>query len=183
MLEDLPLPTARDWIIPCPFDLSPDDDLHAALDQMVKHRASAAPVLDGEGKLVGMLTEKDCLRVLSSAAYEGDIQEGTVADFHSPVALSIEPQMDIFRVAELFLANNFPVLPVVEDGHLIGQVSRQSVLEGIQMLRAALDDRQKRFESEAGHQADRPRSIESMQRLFANARNRDQLVRQIGRKH
>ncbi len=183
MLEDLSLPTARDWVAPCPFDLSPDDDLHAALDQMVKHRASAAPVLDGAGRLVGMLTEKDCLRVLSSAAYEGDLQEGTVADFHSAVAMSIEPGMDLFRVAELFLSNNFPVLPVVENGRLIGQVSRQSVLEGIQTLRGALEERQKRFEAEAGHQADRPRSIESMQRIVANARNRDQLVRQIGRKH
>jgi len=182
MLEDLLLPTARDRMIPCPFELSPGDDLHEALDQMVKYGASAAPVLDASSKLVGMLTEKDSLRVLSSAAYDGEIKEGTVADFLSPIGAPIEPTMDLFRVAELFLATNFPVLPVVEDGRVVGQVSRQAVLAGIQALRASLDQRQARLAAVAGHQADRPRSIESLQRVFANARSRGELVRQIGRK-
>jgi len=182
MLEDLKLPTARDWMVRSPIRLAPDDDLFDAIDRMVEHGASAVPVLDQQGHLLGMLTEKDCIRVVSAIAYDGDAKDGIVEDFQSPVRVLIEPDMDLFRVAEQFLATNFPVLPVVDGGKLVGQISRQAMLEGIQELRTQVLTRLSQREHQAGRQTDRPRSIESLQRFFANAHNRDQLVSQIGRK-
>lgn len=180
-MDEHSLPTASDWMTPSPLDLRPDDELFAALEGLVKHRASAAPVLGPTGQLLGMLTEKDCLRVLSSFTYDGDAQEGTVADYLSPVRIVVEPTMDLFRVAEIFLGTNFPVLPVVSSGRLVGLISRQAMLQGILDLRARLLRNLAQAEAQAGRQADRPRSIEHMQQVFASARNRDQLVRLIGR--
>ncbi len=182
MQDDFSIPTARDWLQASPFSLSPEDDLFDALELLVKHDAAAAPVADKQGKLLGLLTEKDCLRVLSSVAYDGDMKEGCVADFMSEVRVIVRPDMDLFAVAEQFLATNFPVLPVVESDKLVGLIGRQSMLSGILTLREDLFRGLAKVEAEAGHQADRPRSIERMQQVFASAGNRDQLVRLVGRR-
>jgi CBS domain-containing protein len=163
------------------LSFSPEDDLFEAIDLLLENHFAAAPVIDEDHCLLGMLTEKDCLRVLSNVAYEDDLLGGSVRDFQSAIRALCEPGMDIFRVADLFLSTNFPLLPVVEDGRLCGVVSRRDLLRGVGAFRKQIDRERFALESAAGHQADRPRSIESMQRAAAN-QSRDQLVRLFGRK-
>ena len=88
--------------------------------------------------------------------------------------------MDIFRVAEMFLATNFPILPVVEEGKLCGLISRLAMLRGIQTYRLQMERERTQREVIAGHQADRPRTIVNMQRTVAN-QTKEQLVRLFGR--
>ena len=175
------LPTAQDWMAESPFVLSPDEDLFVAIDLLVKHELAAAPVVDEDGQLLGLLTEKDCLRVLSNLAYAEDLLvAGKVSEFKSAVRMICEPGMDIFRVAEMFLATNFPILPVVEEGKLCGLISRLAMLRGIQTYRLQMERERTQREVIAGHQADRPRTIENMQRTVAN-QTKEQLVRLFGR--
>jgi len=175
------IPTARDCMTKSALSFSPEDDLFWAIDLLLENHFAAAPVIDEDRCLLGMLTEKDCLRVLSNVAYEDDLQGGSVRDFQSAIRAICEPLMDIFRVADLFLSTNFPLLPVVEGGKLCGVISRRDVLRGVGAFREQMDRERSALESAAGHQADRPRSIESMQRAAAN-QSRDQLVRLFGRK-
>ncbi len=181
-MSDVLLPTARDWMFPSPFTLAPDQDLFTAMDLLLKHKLAAAPVVDAKDHLLGMLTEKDCLRVLSNVTFEEEFLEGgKVEDFQSAIRLVCEPTMDIFRAVEMFLATNFPLLPVVEQGRLCGLISRQAMLQGIQAFRRQLEQRRMEQERFAGRQADRPRGIERMQRLVAS-QTREQLVRLFGRR-
>lgn len=181
-MSEVLLPTARDWMFKSPFTLSPEQDLFTAIDLLVKHQLAAAPVVDAEEHLLGMLTEKDCLRVLSNLTYGEDLLvDGQVKEYQSAIRMICEPSMDIFRVVEMFLATNFPILPVVENGRLRGLISRLSMLRGIQSFRTRLDQARHQREKLAGHQADRPRTIESMQRTVAN-QTKEQLVRIFGRK-
>jgi Sec-independent protein translocase protein TatA len=55
------------------------------------------------------------------------------------------------------------------------------MLRGIRAFRKEIDRVQAQLEKEAGHQADRPRTIESMQRTVAN-QTREQLVRLFTRR-
>ncbi|MEM9555887.1 MAG: CBS domain-containing protein [Acidobacteriota bacterium] len=174
-MAELRLPMARDFMVSPPAILSPETYLLEAIDRLVEVNVGAAPVVDADGCLRGMLTEKDCLRILSSLTYDAG-QDGQVADYLSPVARPCEPSMDIFRVAELFLQNNFPVLPVEENGSLCGVISRAALLRGIQTLRTRLEREHSSFESVAGRQADRPRDIAARQRAAADA-TPEQLVR------
>lgn len=179
-MTDFSLPTARDFMSTGGCTLTADMDLLDAVDRLIAHNCSAAPVVGGGGELLGMLTEKDCLRILARLTYDSPASPGVVSEFQSPVACICEPDMDLFRVAKLFLDNNFPVLPVEEGGKLIGTISRQGMLRGIQALRDQVAIMQKRFEQEAGRQADRPRGIENMQRKAASW-SPEQLVRVFGR--
>lgn len=180
-MSDMALPTARDWMVPSPFVIDPGMDLFDAIALLVRHRMPAAPVVDESGQLLGMLTEKDCLRVLSRVAYDDGLDGGTVRDFQSKVRVVCEPDMDLFRVLEPFLATNFPMLPVVEDGRLVGLIRRHDLLRQILEYREVLDRQLHARESQAGRQADRPRGIETLQRTAA-AQSREQLVRLLGRK-
>lgn len=175
-MSELVIPTARDWMNPDAFCLRPEDDLFTAVGELVSRSCPAAPVVDAEDRVLGMLTEKDCLRMLSNLTYEEGLRAGLVSDYQSPVRTFIEPGMDVFRVAEVFLETNLPVLPVVEGGRLVGLISRQAMLRGTQGFLRTLEKVRHDFERGAGHQADRPRSIESMQRTAAN-RTPEQLVR------
>lgn len=174
------LPTARDWMSTHVLALAPGDDLFDAIDRLLGHGCAAAPVVDEDGNLQGMLTEKDCLRILSSLTYADEL-EGVVEEYQSAIRAICEPGMDLFRVTELFLSTNFPLLPVVEHGRLVGVISRHETLRGIVAFRAGLLKQRLERERVAGHQADRPRSIEGMQRA-AGSGSRDQLVRLMGRK-
>lgn len=180
-MTDVVLPTAGDWMSKDVLAFRPDDDLFDAIDQLLAHHFAAAPVVDEDGTLQGMLTEKDCLRVLSNVAYENDLDGGTVAEFHSTIRAVANPGMDLFRITELFLSTNFPLLPVLEESRLVGVISRRDLLRGVNAFRDQLNRHQGALERQAGHQADRPRSIESMQRSVA-ASSRDQLVRLFGRR-
>ena len=175
------IPTARDCMTKDVLSFSPEDDLFDAIGLLLANHFAAAPVVDEDHCLLGMLTEKDCLRVLSNVAYEDDLIGGAVNEYQSAIRAICEPGMDIFRVADLFLSTNFPLLPVVEGGKLCGVISRRDLLRGVGQFRQQMDRERSKLEAEAGHQADRPRSIESMQRAAAN-RSRDQLVRLFGRK-
>jgi CBS domain-containing protein len=51
--------TVRDYMSTQLVKLTPQMEVMAAVNQLVKHRISGAPVVDAEGKLVGMLSEMD----------------------------------------------------------------------------------------------------------------------------
>ncbi len=180
-MYDVVLPTARDCMTKNVLTFSPGDDLFGAMSQLLKHHFAAAPVVDEERHVLGMLTEKDCLRVLSNVAYDDHLEGGKVSEFQSPLKVTVEPGMDIFGVTNRFLATNFPLLAVVEEGRLVGVISRRDTLRGVQELRSRLDSARQALEESAGHQADRPRGIENLQRTAAS-QSPEQLTRLMGRK-
>ena len=180
-MYDVVLPTARDCMTTTVLCFSPDDDLFEAMAKLLENHFAAAPVVDEGRRVLGLLTEKDCLRSLSNFAYDDDLEGGKVKEFQSEMTVTCEPNMDIFGLSNRFLATNFPLLPVVEGDKLVGVVSRRDTLRGVQELRRRLDTARQRLEEVAGHQADRPRGIESLQRSAAS-QSREQLVRLMGRK-
>ena len=107
--------------------LTPDMDIFTAMRLLLQHRVSGAPVIDKDQHLLGILSERDCLRVFASGAYYKEAG-GCVADYMSKVLETVGPDDELFQVADVLLANSFRRLPVVEDGKLVGQVSRRDVL-------------------------------------------------------
>lgn len=167
MAREQHIPTAAELMTPSRLTLTPGMDILDAIDELVDRQVAAAPVVDEEAKLLGMLTEKDCLRVLSTSAYEAVYKEGTVGDYMSPIRTVIEARMDIFETAKQFLSCNFPTLPVVEDGRLLGRLSRKDMLRAIQLFIARNEARRLRQMKEAAKAGERPRSIEDMQQTAA----------------
>ncbi|ERI53462.1 CBS domain-containing protein [Pseudomonas sp. AOB-7] len=107
-----------------------DTDLFTAINRLLEHRISAAPVVDSQGHLIGLLSEGDCLRGILSGAYYEAIG-GNVSAYMTAEVETISPEADIIELSERFLRGRRRRLPVVEDGHLIGQISRHDVLRAV----------------------------------------------------
>ncbi len=179
-MSEIPLPTARDWMRPPRLTLRPGDDIFEAIDRLVSAGLATAPVLDGN-RLCGIFTEKDSIRVLSVLLYDAQADAGTLGDHMSGQFPACTPEMDFFRVAELFLSCNFPSLPVVDGDRLVGVVDRQDLLACVHDYREKLEQVRTREAQIAGRQADRPTSIGDRQQAAANT-TRDQLVRLFSRR-
>jgi CBS domain-containing protein len=100
---------------------------------LVKYKYSGAPVVDAEGRVVGMLSEKDCLVAAVLAARQGSA-EAFVGDCMSSTVESVEPDTSLLDVAERFAEAEFKRFPVVADGFLVGQISRFDVLRAVDQL-------------------------------------------------
>ncbi|MCA9710101.1 MAG: CBS domain-containing protein [Myxococcales bacterium] len=129
-------PTVGDFMTTDLFTLSPDVSIDEAVDFLVEHGISGAPVIDAQGKLAGVITEKDCLSLLAKGANHQRPQ-GVVEDFMTRNVHTIPPRMDIYFAAGLFLANPYRRFPVVEAERLVGIISRRDVLKALQRIAKA----------------------------------------------
>jgi len=109
--------------------LKPNMSIYQAIYTLLKNRISGASVVDENRSLVGVLSEKDCLRIFANGAFN-QLPGGVVSDYMSKVVKTVHPDDGLFTVAEIFLKNPFRRLPVLENGRLVGQVSRRDVLQG-----------------------------------------------------
>lgn len=123
----------RDFMTKDLIVFKPTMDIYAAIDELVKSEISGAPVVDDDGKLIGIISQKDCLRILANGVFH-NAPAGPVSEYMTEAVMSIDPDMDIFTVADLFLNNVYRRIPVVENGLVVGQVSRRDVLRSIQNL-------------------------------------------------
>jgi len=124
---------ARDFMAKQVVTFSPDMPLSEAVAVLVKNKFSGAPVVDASGRLVGMLSEKDILRVAVLENAEG-AADTTVADCMSKQVETVEPDTDLRDVAEGFMQAPYKRFPVVEGNRVVGQISRTDVLRAIDQL-------------------------------------------------
>jgi len=110
--------------------LTPEMDLLRAGHVLISHEITGAPVLDEHGKLVGILSERDCMRVAIQADYHG-IPGGIVKDHMSVNPQSVDPGDSILKLAQLFLNGRFHRYPVLDNGHLVGVISRRDVMRAM----------------------------------------------------
>jgi len=125
--------TASDYMATDVVVLSPDTELHRAMRVLLENDVSGAPVVDGQGNLVGVLTEKDCFRAAFEASYHKDLT-AAVSQYMSAPVESMAADTDIVEVVERFLRGRYRRFPVVADGRLVGQISRRDVLRALEDL-------------------------------------------------
>ena len=123
-------PRIADYMATRLVTLQPGIEINHAVKLLLDGRISGAPVVDDKGRLVGVLSKKDCLKAALNSSY---YQEwgGTVADYMATEIETLEADMDLVQAAERFLASHFRRFPVMRDGRLAGQISRADVLRGL----------------------------------------------------
>ena len=124
------LPIVRDHMDTHVYTVHPETEIMDAVGLLLEHRVTGAPVVDQDGHLVGMLTEKDCLKLIATGA-NADRPRGTVADFMSTGVTTISPDTDVYYAAGLFLQQEYRRFAVIEAGRLVGAITRFDILRVI----------------------------------------------------
>lgn len=126
---------ARDIMIETVKTLRPDTGIFEAIEFLLHNGLSGAPVVGEHAKLVGVLSELDCLHLLATDGYSGEAtcnEKSCVADFMSEPEFTISLECDIYSITQKFFDHRVRRLPVVSGGILVGMVSRGDVLRAIQ---------------------------------------------------
>jgi CBS domain-containing protein len=127
------LPTVRTFMDTDTHALRERDDVYEALDSMIDGGVTGAPVVDDQGQLVGMLSEFECLRLLTVGTADADVPAGKVSDFMLKQFRTVSPDMDVYYVAGLFLADPATRrFPVVEGTRLVGVITRKDILRAVE---------------------------------------------------
>ncbi len=131
--------TARDIMTTRGVVLRPELGIFKAIPILVKYNLTGCPVTGSNGRLLGILSELDCMKIIASDAFHSDAhsEEILVKDFMTTDCISVAPDLGIFGIAQLFFTHTLRRLPVVQEDILVGQVTRSDVLKGIQRMRKA----------------------------------------------
>lgn len=120
----------RDYMTRRIVSLDQDMEIMAATHLLVENDISGAPVLDSHGRLAGILTERDCMKVALHSGYH-DVPYGLVRDYMSPNPETIDPDQSVLTLAEKFVQGPYRRYPVLDNGRLVGIISRRDVLRAI----------------------------------------------------
>jgi len=123
----------KDYMSGDPLAFAPEMDVLDAIHQLLKHEMTGAPVIDHLGKVVGFLSEKDCIKVALTASYYEE-RGGRVSEFMTRNVVTLEGESSLTEAAEMFIAQSFRCYPVVSESKLIGQLSRRNILKALEKL-------------------------------------------------
>ena len=117
--------------------LSPETDIYEAIELIAGKGLMGAPVVSPTKDLLGVFAERDCLALLANWTLQVELETGgTVADFmRTKDVLWVEPDMSITAAIGRFVGSHHRGLPVVEEGKVVGLISRR------ELLLAVLDER------------------------------------------
>ena len=107
--------------------LSPDQDVIRAMQTLVDHEISGAPVVDARGNLVGLLTQRDCLTVAFQTGYHGEVA-GKVKDYMTREVETVSAETTLVEMIEHFYRSPRRRFPVLDENQLVGQISRRDIL-------------------------------------------------------
>ena len=99
------------------------------METLVQKKISGAPVVNERNELVGIISDGDCMKQISESRYYNmPIGDMKVEQFMETNVQTIDKKTNIFDCASLFYKHDCRRFPIVEDGKLIGQISRKDIL-------------------------------------------------------
>jgi CBS domain-containing protein len=118
--------------------LDPRATILDAAQVFIKTPYRRLPVLEGE-RLQGQVSRRDVIAAAQQwivAQRKTSLEQRCIGDYVDRHALTKTPSSDLLEIAEAFLNSPYRRLPILDDGRLVGQVSRRDLLEvAAKMLR------------------------------------------------
>ena len=106
----------------------PEMPIYDAIRLLAHRNITGLPVVDAELNLVGVLSEKDVLKLLNISE---DHTQKTVSDFMSSEVKTFDANSNLVEICDCLIENPFRRVPIVEDGKLAGLASRSDIIKAI----------------------------------------------------
>jgi len=125
--------TVADYMVTELVSFGPDDDIVDAMRTLLARQVSGAPVVDANGELLGILSQKDCFAIAYRTAYYQD-WGGQVRQFMSSPVEHLAADCSVVDAAERFLHSHFRRFPVLRGDRLVGLICRHDILRALDEL-------------------------------------------------
>ncbi|WP_340123807.1 CBS domain-containing protein [Methylobacter svalbardensis] len=122
--------TIADYMSKRLVTLTENTNVVDAVKQLLDHKITGAPVVDQRGRLLGMFSEKDVMRIVLETVYNQSMS-GKVGDYMSTEVISVDAESSIVDLAEKFEQTTVRSFPVFQDNELVGIVSRTDILRAL----------------------------------------------------
>lgn len=127
---------AANLMSPNPVTLHPDDDISTAVTLLQERPLRHLPVLNDDGELVGMVSDRDVRALLVPHFFRQETVENVLTRARAPVStimssnvVTVSLEDDVSLITQLILEHNVGALPVVDgDGTVVGIVSYVDLL-------------------------------------------------------
>jgi len=140
----------KDVMTHCLVSVAPETPVRDAIARMISHQVSGVPVVATGGKLVGIVTEGDFLRraemhteaprrrwielLLGPGSDAGEYVRShghMVRDVMSPNVVAVGKETPLGEVVRLMEEHAIKRIPVVDDGRVVGIVSRADLMSAL----------------------------------------------------
>jgi CBS domain-containing protein len=116
--------TVRDIMNTRVVGIRPDATLAEAVAMLTQHHIGGAPVVTADGAVIGVISELALIDVV----FDPDAKDSPVSEYMTPEVHTVHPDDPLSRPAQLFALYSFRRLPVVQDGKLVGIVTRRDLM-------------------------------------------------------
>jgi acetoin utilization protein AcuB len=148
--------TIREIMTTSLVTVSPDKPATDIQEIFRKNEFHHIPVVEKGERLVGIISKEDLYKVASLLALQarGSNHTGneygqlTAADLMTKYPIALDPEDTIGLAADIFLANKFHALPIVEDEQLVGLVTTHDLLK-YGFNSSVIEKEEEAFEEEA----------------------------------
>jgi len=125
--------TTEDIMTRDPVTIEPQAPLSAALETMRERRIRHLPVVDGAGRLVGILTDRDLRHACFARirALTESFTDITVEEVMTWAVVTIHPEASLRQAAAVMFDRRIGGLPVVRDGRLVGILTERDLLRAL----------------------------------------------------
>ena len=118
----------QDCMTPNPICIRPESDPVAAIGLLKAGGFSHLPVLDAEGRLVGIVDRRDMETFLSKAGSPGVMKRNHRVDqLMNRNVISVAPTCPLEEAASLMVQHKIGSLPVLEDDKLVGIITETDI--------------------------------------------------------
>ena len=115
---------ARDIMTSNVCTIRPDAGAQEAAQLLSQKRISGLPVVNPDGKIIGIVTEAD---IISKVNREGL----RVADIMSHEVITVDEETSVSEIASLLTKRRIKRVPVVQKDKLVGIVSRADIVNAV----------------------------------------------------
>jgi predicted transcriptional regulator len=128
--------TASDYMTTNVITFKADQEIMDVTEKIIQKKISGAPVVNDNGEIIGVITEKDCLRVIYDEKYHNLFpNKGKVTNYMSKEVVTVNHNIKINELASLFMKSNFRRYPVLRNGKMVGIISRRDVLKACRKIK------------------------------------------------
>lgn len=116
--------SAKDVMVSPAITVNPDETVEQVAHKFLDHHIGDLPVVDTDGKLVGLVPENALLDMFNHAS----LSEGVVADYMMTDVVSIDADQTVSAAVSQIVDHGIPRIPVTAEGRVVGMISRREVL-------------------------------------------------------